>query len=569
MNHKELIAPVQSAVILGCALQAVGAAVGVIPFIAVAELGKQLLSHHASADQTWLIISVSAASLLLRFVLQSTAASVAHHADIELQFTLRKRLAQQFGALPIGWFVKNNHAKVQQLIQSDVAAMHHFVGHGYNNIVAALVTPVVAIGYLIWSDWHTALIACIPAILGVGLYAVQFRGYQAKISKFSSSLMDIEAAVSEFTQGISTIKVYDQGQHADQRLGAAASNFIRSFREWIDGMKTVSAVTEIILSPMIAFGIALTTGMFLYGEAGFAQSLPLLVLAPALTAPFMILVFSKADLQIASESLNRISELLETPVQTAGLEPSNPVGHRIVFDKVSFGYSDDTLLLQDIDLVLEPGSFTAVVGPSGAGKSTLVELLLRFWEPSNGHITLGGVPVDDVSDQMLHSKIGVVFQDVQLIRASIADNIALADPGASQEAIRAAAQAARIDDRVQMMPRGYQSVIGQDVQLSGGEAQRISIARAFLKDAPVLLLDEATAFIDPNTEKDMQMALLDLSQNRTVLMIAHQLESVVKADQICVLQRGRIVERGKHTELHAQNGLYRKMWDAYYGDALR
>jgi ABC-type multidrug transport system fused ATPase/permease subunit len=162
-----------------------------------------------------------------------------------------------------------------------------------------------------------------------------------------------------------------------------------------------------------------------------------------------------------------------------------------------------------------------------------------------------------------------VFQDVQLIRASIADNIALADPGASQEAIRAAAQAARIDERVQTMPRGYQSVIGQDVQLSGGEAQRISIARTFLKDAPVLVLDEATAFIDPNTEKDMQLALLDLNQNRTVLMIAHQLESVVKADQICVLQRGRIVERGNHTELQAQNGLYRKMWDAYYGDALR
>jgi ATP-binding cassette subfamily B protein len=569
MNHRELIAPVKTAVIWGAALQAFGAAVGVIPFIAVAELGKQILSDHASAYQTWLIIAVSAASLILRFVLQSAAASVAHHADIELQFTLRKRLAEHFGALPIGWFAKNNHANVQQIIQSDVAAMHHFVGHGYNNIVAALVTPIVAISYLIWSDWHTAVIACIPAILGIGLYVVQFQGYQEKISKFSSSLNDIEAAVGEFTQGISTIKVYAQGQQADRRLGFAAAQFIRSFREWIDGMKTISAVTEIILSPMIAFGIALTTGMFLYGQSGFSQSLPLLVLAPALTAPFMVLAFSKADMQIASESLARISELLETPVQTAGSVPSTPVGHRIVFDKVSFGYSDDTPLLQDIDLVLEPGSFTAVVGPSGVGKSTLAELLLRFWEPCNGHITLGGVPLDDVSDQMLHSKVGFVFQDVQLIRASIADNIALADPGASQEAIRAAAQAARIDERVQTMPRGYQSVIGQDVQLSGGEAQRISIARTFLKDAPVLVLDEATAFIDPNTEKDMQLALLDLNQNRTVLMIAHQLESVVKADQICVLQRGRIVERGNHTELQAQNGLYRKMWDAYYGDALR
>jgi len=247
-------------------------------------------------------------------------------------------------------------------------------------------------------------------------------------------------------------------------------------------------------------------------------------------------------------------------------EPAHPVepqGHQVRLQDVRFGYEDDHEVLRGIDLVLEPGTITAIVGPSGSGKSTLVQLLPRFFDPAHGSVLLGGVDLRELGGQELYRMVSFVFQDVRLLHASVADNIALAVPNAALDDVVRAARLANIHDRILELPRGYETVIGEDVKLSGGEAQRISIARALLANTPILVLDEATAFADPQTEQAVRRALTTLEGDRTILVIAHRLETVADADTVVVLENGSIAERGKPAELLAQNGKFAAFWQSH------
>ena len=560
-----LVAPLRGTLILASVLQGTASVAGVVPFIAVAELGRVLLAEGPMDEgRAWLIAFIGVGALATQFVFMLGAATVTHFADVEFQYRLRRDMARRLTAVPLGWFTERNAGAVKKALEEDVSALHHLVGHSYTNMVSAIVTPIAALGYLFWVDWRLALITLIPTLLGIALYGLMNRGYDEKMVAYDQALEDVNSSAVAFVQGIAVIKTFGQARRAYSRFIERAQGFVTYFWEWVRGLIPVTSATMTVLSPLFVLAVVFAAGvpMVAAGLVPAVELLPFVVLGPGLVAPLLTLSYAHNDLMLARKAAERITGLLDTPALSLAANPRKPNGTRVVFEDVSFSYDGQTEAVRNIDLALEPGTVTALVGASGSGKSTLGRLLPRFWDPTEGRIMIGGVPVDEIPSDELYKLVGIVFQDVQLLRASVRENIALSMPDAPMEQVELAARAAQIHDRIAGLERGYDTIVGEEAQLSGGEAQRVSIARAILADTPILVLDEATAFADPEAEATIQDALSELVAGRTLLVIAHRLHTIVRADQICVLDRGQIVERGAHSQLVASDGIYSKLWEA-------
>ncbi|MEM7287683.1 MAG: ABC transporter ATP-binding protein [Actinomycetota bacterium] len=560
----DLLAPVRGSLILACALQAIGSLAGVIPFIAVAELGRELLDD-ADSDRLWTIVIVAAVALVVRIGFFFAAAGVTHFADNDFQLAIRRRIAAHLGSLPLGWFDDHDAGDVNKLMADDVAAMHPIVGHTFIDITNTAVTAIASMVYLFVIDWRMALITLIPFVAGLGLYGLMMSGYTERMETYNQSLADVNSASIEFVQGIAVVKTFGQSGRAHDRYRTSTSGFISSFWEWVKGLLRVASLSDLVLSPLATLTTISAAGIFFVdrGTLSIGDLLVFLSIGLAMTAPVLTLGFAANDMQIAGAAAGRIAAVLATPPLPQAADPIVPATNELRLDGVSFGYGEDApVVLHDVDLSFEPGTLTAVVGPSGSGKTTLGRLLCRFWDPTAGSITLGGVDLRDIESAEMYRRVGFVFQDVQLIRASVADNIRLARPDATMDQVRAAARAAQIHDRIEELPGGYEAVVGEGATLSGGERQRLSIARAIIADTPILVLDEATAFADPESEAAVQDALSTLVAGRTLIVIAHRLSTITGADRIVVLDAGRVVESGTHQELVDAGGLYSNQWAA-------
>ncbi|MEM9764734.1 MAG: ABC transporter ATP-binding protein, partial [Pseudomonadota bacterium] len=493
-----LLAPVRLKLVVACILQGFSAAIGVVPFIAVAELGRVLLAEGpVDSQHAWMIAWIGAGSLVLRLVFMMAAVGLTHLADVDFRLDLRRRMVERLSRVPLGWFSERTSGQVKKALQDDVTTLHHLVGHGFVNLTSALVTPIVALGYLLWVEWRLTLVVALHMLLGVlSMYALQMRGYGEKMRAYDAALGRVNAASVEFVQGIAVVKTFGQTGRPYGRFIEEARRFLDFFWNWVKDLMRLSAVSEVILSPLACLAVSLSAGtaMVAVGWTTPIDVLPFALLGVALTAPFLTLAYTQNELMLARQAAERIGALLDTPVLPDRVSGKTPSGTRIAYEGVCFSYDDGPQVLTSIDLVLEPGTITALVGPSGSGKTTLARLLPRFWDPTAGRITLGGVPIDELPQDELYRRIVFVFQDVQLLHASVRENIALARPDAPMDEIEAAARAAQIHERILDLPQGYDTVVGEDARLSGGEAQRVSIARAILADAPIIVLDEATAF---------------------------------------------------------------------------
>jgi ATP-binding cassette subfamily B protein len=383
--------------------------------------------------------------------------------------------------------------------------------------------------------------------------------------EYDAAMGRISSSVVEFVQGISVVKAFGGGERAHRTFLTAADDFVGIFSRWVRGVSAIAAGMQLALSPPFVLLVVLIGGAALITSGGLdpAALLPFLLLGLGLTAPVAALGHGFDDLQSAGRALGRIKDVLAVRPLPEPARPRPPQGHRVELRDVRFAYDADHEVLRGIDLVLEPGTVTAVVGPSGSGKSTLVQLLPRFFDPTHGSVLLGGVDLREIGSRELYRQVSFVFQDVRLLRASVADNIALAVPRAGRDDVVRAARLAGIHDRILQLPRGYDTVLGEEAKLSGGEAQRISIARALLTDAPVLVLDEATSFADPQTEQAVRQALAALKGDRTILVIAHRLETVADADTVVVLEDGSIVERGNPADLLTRGGRFATFWRSH------
>ncbi|MEU7899440.1 ABC transporter ATP-binding protein [Nonomuraea sp. NPDC049152] len=548
-------------------LQMIGALAGLAPLLAVVELGRALLAPGpVDHGHVWPVVIGGAVGLLVRLVFTAASSGVGHLLDGRVQLSLRRQLAARLGRVPIGWFFQRRTGELAKVVGEDVSAVHPFIAHAPGEFVAAFVVPLVSLIYLFAVDWRLTLITLIPVVMAILLVPLlMLPARQREQEAFDAAMGRISSSVVEFVQGIAVVKVFGGSERAHRKFLSAADDFVSVFSRWVRGMSLVAAGMQLALSPpfvllvVLIGGAALITG----GSLAPADLLPFLLLGLGLTAPVAALGHGFDDMQAARRAVGRIRDVLVVPPLPEPAHPVAPRGHRVELSGVRFAYEAGHEVLRGIDLVLEPGTVTAVVGPSGSGKSTLVQLLPRFFDPTHGSVRLGGVDLREIGSRDLYRTVSFVFQDVRLLRASVADNIALAVPHADRDDVVRAARLANIHDRILELPRGYDTVIGREARLSGGEAQRISLARALLADAPVLVLDEATAFADPRTEQAVRRALATSAGDRTLLVIAHRLETVADADTVVVLENGSIVERGRPADLLAQNGRFAALWQSH------
>ncbi|MGR4878301.1 ABC transporter ATP-binding protein [Streptomyces sp. LARHCF249] len=548
-------------------LQVIGAVAGLAPLLAVAELGRALLSPGPmDHGHVRFVVLAGAAGLFVRLLLTAASSGLGHLLDVRVQLSFRRQLAERLGRVPIGWFSRRRTGELAKVVGEDVSAVHPFIAHTPGELVSAFVVPLVSLVYLFTVDWRLTLITLIPVVLAVALVPLMMTPTRLREQKeFDAAMGRISSSVVEFVQGIAVVKAFGGSGRAHRRFRTATDEFVTIFYRMVRGLAGIAAGMQLVLSPPFVLLAVLIGGTALITTDGLAPAdlLPFLLLGLGLTAPVAALGHGFDDMQAAGRAVGRIRDVLAVRPLPEPDHPVAPRGHRVELRGVRFGYEADHEVLRGIDLVLEPGTVTAVVGPSGSGKSTLVRLLPRFFDPTRGSVSLGGVDLRDLDSRELYRMVSFVFQDVRLLRASVADNIALAVPHAGLDDVVRAARLANIHERILELPRGYDTVIGEEAGLSGGEAQRLSLARALLADAPVLVLDEATAFADPQTEQAVRRALAALKGERTVLVIAHRLETVADADTVVMLDNGSIVERGRPVELLARNGRFAAFWHAH------
>ncbi|MFE0182896.1 ABC transporter ATP-binding protein [Streptomyces olivaceus] len=562
---RALAAPVRGRLALAVGLQAVAALAGVVPFIAVSLLADRLTDRApAEADTLWPLVVLACAAGLVALVCGTAAGALAHVADNDLQLTLRRRLARHVGRLPLGRLTEKGTGEVKQAVQDDVGALHTLFAHTLLDVVAVLTAPVLALAYLVTVDWRLALLAVVPLALGVLLFRRAMSGAAAQMAEFGAALGRISAAAVEFATGIAVFKSFGRGGKAHERFVRATEGFADFFSGWVRATLVSSTAAVLVVAPAVVLLLLTAVGAVFVtqGWTTGAELVPFLLLGPAVAAPMGVVGPRIQQIRAGQAAAVRITELLDAPTLPEPATPALPDGHHISLRGVSFSYDGHTDVLDGVDLDLAPGTVTALVGPSGSGKSTLASLLPRFHDVTAGSVTLGGADLRDIPATELYRRVGFVLQDVRLLRASVADNIRLGRPDATDEEVERCARAARIHDRVTALPDGYATELGMAVTLSGGEAQRLSIARALLADAPVLVLDEATAYADPHSEALIQDALSALAAGRTLLVIAHRLSTIRSAARIVVLEDGRVTEQGDHDALLAAGGRYAALWDA-------
>ena len=551
-------------------LSAVSALVALMPFVYIWKILRDVLNAAPDYAQAvniphygWMAVLFA----VLAYLIYIAALMCSHLSAFRVATNLRLEVSEHLATLPLGFTETFGSGKLRKIIHESTGAAETFLAHQLPDKYNAMATPIGLLVLLLVFDWRLGLLSLVPVALGfVIMSAMTGRRMADKMRQYGNALESMSNEAVEYVRGIPVVKTFGQSVFSFKKFKAT----IDEYEKW------VIAYTKELRMPMMLYTAAingvfafLIVGGLLFTRNGVTSEFLLnllfyIIITPVISLTLTRIMYMSENELVVADALARVDSVLDAEPVPENDHPRHPKDASVSLKDVHFSYDGKTDVIKGVSLKIQPGQMVAFVGPSGGGKSTLANLICRFFDVQSGSVRVGGADVRDIPKEELMDTISFVFQNSRLLKGSILDNVRLGRAQATEAEVLAALKAAQCMDIVEKFPEGIHTVIGtKGVYLSGGEQQRIAIARAMLKNAPILLLDEATAFADPDNEAKVQAAFAQLAKGKTVLMIAHRLSTVANADCIYVVQDGQIVESGTKDELCAQNGLFARMWQDY------
>ena len=551
-------------------LSAVSALVALVPFVYIWKILRDVLNAAPDYAQAvniphygWMAVLFA----VLAYLIYIAALMCSHLSAFRVATNLRLEVSEHLATLPLGFTETFGSGKLRKIIHESTGAAETFLAHQLPDKYNAMATPIGLLVLLLVFDWRLGLLSLVPVALGfVIMSAMTGRRMADKMRQYGNALESMSNEAVEYVRGIPVVKTFGQSVFSFKKFKAT----IDEYEKW------VIAYTKELRMPMMLYTAAingvfafLIVGGLLFTRNGVTSEFLLnllfyIIITPVISLTLTRIMYMSENELVVADALARVDSVLDAEPVPENDHPRHPKDASVSLKDVHFSYDGKTDVIKGVSLKIQPGQMVAFVGPSGGGKSTLANLICRFFDVQSGSVRVGGADVRDIPKEELMDTISFVFQNSRLLKGSILDNVRLGRAQATEAEVLAALKAAQCMDIVEKFPEGIHTVIGtKGVYLSGGEQQRIAIARAMLKNAPILLLDEATAFADPDNEARVQAAFAQLAKGKTVIMIAHRLSTVANADCIYVVQDGQIVESGTKNALCAQNGLFARMWQDY------
>lgn len=555
---------------LSWALSVISALLALIPFWYIWRIIRDILEVSPDYSQAVNVTQYGWSAVLfaiISIVVYIAALLCSHLSAFRIAANIRKELMRHIAALPLGVTEKYGSGKLRRIVNTSSTATETYLAHRLPDKAGAIATPIGLLVLLLVFDWRLGLLSLVPVVLGfLIMMKMTGKNMEQKLKEYQNALSDMSNEAVEYVRGVPVVKTFGQTIFSFKRFKATIDNY----EKW------VIAYTKALRLPMMFYTTAingvfafLIAGGIIFTRNGVTNELLLnlifyIIITPVIGTTLTKIMFMSEDSMIVADAISRIDEILNEQPLSEEEKNNVPADNSITLEHVSYSYDGKKNALNDVSLSIKPGQTIALIGPSGGGKTTLANLVTRFFDPQKGRVLIGNIDIRLIPKKTLMNQVSFVFQHSRLIKASILENVRMAKPEATREEVLEALKSAQCLDIIEKLPDGIDTVVDTNgVYLSGGEQQRISIARAILKNAPILILDEATAFADPDNEVRVQQALSALSKGKTVIMIAHRLSSITDTDCIYVLQNGQIAESGTHSQLLEKNGLFTNMWKNY------
>jgi ATP-binding cassette subfamily B protein len=549
--------------IFACTLHAIACGLAIIPFYLIYLLFLEVFSTSPNEAQVWWILALIPVVYVAMSAVLVYAYNISHVAAYQILYKVRIQLGKKLSKLSLGFFDDRNTGELKTVINENVEMLEFFLAHHLPEMISTIAVPVFLGIFLFIMDWRMALASVLPVALALTVIIIKGRGWGEMIDAYLEAQSQVNSTVVEYVQGIKVIKAFNQTAESFKKYQENMAFWKDSVIKWSRQRAAPFSLYQGLITSTLTFIIPIGLWLYIRGELTIETFLLFLIIGPTFGGLFMrIYEFLRYGME-EKECMDRINNILDAE----NIDDSGKKGVEtfdITFKNVFFGYNTRKPVLNDINFHVPQGTRCALVGPSGSGKTTIARLMARFWDVDYGKIMIGGCDLRELSLKNLLSYVSIVLQDPYLFNDTVLENIKIGNPDATMDEVVEVSRAARCHEFIEDLPDGYLTVVGErGEKLSGGEKQRISIARALLKDAPIVILDEATVFIDPENESLIQDAIGNLTRNKTVLAIAHKLYTITDAEQILVLREGEIVEQGSYNDLMDITGLFREMWDTH------